>query len=80
MQRKFVAVNNNWNVGNTIDFLRKQTDNLPEDFYDIFLVDDNNIVKGIVPLGRLMSSNRNINLDKIKNKETRIINVLTDQE
>ena len=27
-----------------------------------------------------MSSNRNVELVKIKNKETRIINVLTDQE
>jgi len=80
MQRKFVSINENWNVGNTIDFLRKKTDNLPEDFYDIFLINDENKVTGIVPLGRLMSSNRNVDLNNIKNKETRIINVLTDQE
>ena len=80
MQRKFVSINENWNVGNTIDFLRKKTDNLPEDFYDIFLINNENKVTGIVPLGRLMSSNRNVDLNNIKNKETRIINVLTDQE
>ncbi len=80
MQRKFVSIKENWNVGNTIDFLRKETENLPEDFYDIFLINDENIVTGIVPLGRLMSSNRDVDLDNIKNKETRIINVLTDQE
>tara|TARA_B100000029_G_C17350959_1_gene878878 strand:- start:16 stop:948 length:933 start_codon:yes stop_codon:yes gene_type:complete len=80
MQRKYVAINDKWNVGNTIDYLRKQTPNLPQDFYDIFLVNQNNVVTGIVPLGRLMSSNRNINLNKIKNDKTRIINVLTDQE
>tara|TARA_Y100000996_G_scaffold415027_1_gene407855 strand:+ start:3955 stop:5331 length:1377 start_codon:yes stop_codon:yes gene_type:complete len=80
MQRKFVAVNEKWNVGNAIDYLRQETDSLPEDFYDIFLINEKNEVKGIVPLGRLMSSNRNINLNNIKNKENRIINVFTDQE
>ena len=80
MHRKFVAVNNLWNVGNTIDYLRSETDNLPEDFYDIFLIDKKNILTGIVPLGRLMSSNRNILLKNIQNKKTRLINVLTDQE
>ena len=80
MQRKFVSVNDKWNVGNAIDFLRKQTDNLPEDFYDIYLSSDTNTLTGVVPLGRLMSSNRDVELLNIKNKETRIINVLTDQE
>ena len=50
MQRKFVAIDNTWNVGNTIDYLRKETQNLPQDFYDVYLVDKNNIVTGIVPL------------------------------
>tara|TARA_B100000029_G_scaffold32310_2_gene30877 strand:+ start:49 stop:1425 length:1377 start_codon:yes stop_codon:yes gene_type:complete len=80
MQRNYVAINEQWNVGNAIDYLRKETDNLPEDFYDIYLINLENIVTGIVPLGRLMSSNRNVNLVEIKNKQNRIIGVLTDQE
>ena len=80
MQRKFVSINQLWNVGNAIDFLRNQTESLPEDFYDIFLTDKNNKVTGIVSLGRLMSSKREVNLNDIKNKETHTINVLTDQE
>ena len=80
MQRKYVAINEKWNVGNAIDYLRKETDNLPEDFYDIYLINLENIVTGIVPLGRLMSSNRNVDLVEIKNKQNRIIGVLTDQE
>ena len=31
MQRKFVAVDNSWNVGNAIDYLRNETENLPDD-------------------------------------------------
>ena len=80
MQRKFVSINQLWNVGNAIDFLRNQTESLPEDFYDIFLTDKNNKVTGIVSLGRLMSSKREVKLNNIQNKETRTINVLTDQE
>ena len=49
-------------------------------FYDIYLSSDTNTLTGVVPLGRLMSSNRDVELSNIKNKETRIINVLTDQE
>ena len=80
MQRKFVAVDNSWNVGNAIDYLRNETENLPEDFYDVYLVDNTDKVTGIVPLGRLMSSKRDVILNKIQNKKTRTVKVLTDQE
>ncbi len=80
MQRKYVSIDENWNVGQTIDYLRKNTKELPDDFYDIFLIDINNRVTGIVPLGRLMSSNRDVDLKIIINKETRVIDVNTDQE
>ena len=80
MRRNFVSIDDKWNVGNAIDYLRKETSKLPNDFYDIYLVDIYDKITGIVPLGRLMSSNRNINLIDIQNRETRVIKVLTDQE
>ena len=80
MQRKFVAVDNSWNVGNAIDDLRNETENLPEDFYDVYLVDKKNKVTGIVSLGRLMSSKRDVILNKIQNNKTRTIKVLTDRK
>ena len=80
MQRKFIAVDNSWNVGNAIDYLRNETENLPEDFYDVYLVDKVDTVTGIVSLGRLMRSKRDVILNEIQNKKTRTINVLTDQE
>lgn len=79
MQRKFVSLNYSWNVGEAIDFLRANKAVLPEDFYEIYLV-NNNKIAGIIPLGRLMGSKRSINLMDIKNKMTRTIKVLTDQE
>ena len=79
MQRQFVAVNESWDVGQAIDYLRSNKENLPEDFYDIYLI-DNNEVKGVVPLGRLMGSKREIELNSITNNELRLIDVNTDQE
>ena len=80
MQRQYVAINQSWNVGQAIDYLRSNKKNLPEDFYDIYLINDLNQVAGIVPLGRLMGSKRDISLNNIINKELRLIDVETDQE
>ncbi len=80
MQRQFVAVNQSWNVGQAIDYLRNNKGNLPEDFYDIYLINNNKEAKGVVPLGRLMGSKREIELNSITNKDLRLIDVNTDQE
>ena len=80
MQRNFVSINKSWNVGQAIDYMRSNKKNLPDDFYDIFLINNQNQIKGVVPLGKLMGSKRDVNLDFIKNKETRSIEVNTDQE
>ena len=80
MQRNFVAVDDSLNVGETIDYLRNNKNNLPEDFYDIYLINSEKKITGIVPLGRLMGSNRVVKLQDIQNKDTRIIKVTTDQE
>jgi len=80
MQRKFVSINLSWNVGEAIDYLRKNTNELPDDFYEIYLVDDENKILGIVPLGRLMGSKRSVMMHDIKNKITRTIDVFLDQE
>ncbi len=80
MQRQFVAVNQSWNVGQAIDYLRNNKGNLPEDFYDIYLINKKKEAKGLVPLGRLMGSKREIELNSITNKDLRLIDVYTDQE
>ena len=80
MQRNFVVVDDSWNVGETIDYLRSNKNNLPEDFYDIYLINPEKKITGIVPLGRLMGSNRAVELQDIQNNNTRIIKVTTDQE
>jgi len=80
MQREFVSIDCTWNVGDAIDFIRKNKKNLPDDFYEIYLINKKNMISGTVPLGRLMASKRSTGLLSIANKKTRTINVLTDQE
>ena len=62
MQRELVAVPEFWTVGKTIDFVRAATDTLPEDFYDIFIVDPMHRVVGAVPLSRLLRQRRAVRI------------------
>jgi magnesium transporter len=79
MQREVVAVPEYWTVGQAIDWLRAKPD-LPDDFYDIFLVDPRFRVVGDVPLGRLLRTRRAVPLSDIKYQELRSFPAETDQE
>lgn len=79
MQRDVVAVPDYWNVGQTVDYLRAHPD-LPEDFYDIFLIDPRFRVVGDVPLSRVLRSKRATPLVDLKYKELRSFPADTDQE
>ena len=79
MQREVVAVPEYWTVGQAIDWLRAKPD-LPDDFYDIFLIDPRYRVVGDVPLGRLLRTRRAVPLTEIKYKELRSFAADIDQE
>jgi magnesium transporter len=64
MQREFVAVAEDWTVGQTIDMMRASTE-LPDQFYHVFLVTPEDIPTGYVTLGRLLSSKRETALAEI---------------
>ena len=57
MQRSLVKVPDSWTVGEVIDHCREATD-LPDDVYDIFVVDSAGRLRGSVPLGRMLRSKR----------------------
>ncbi|MBM3650915.1 MAG: magnesium transporter [Alphaproteobacteria bacterium] len=57
MQRSLVKVPDGWTVGEVIDHCREATD-LPDDVYDIFVVDPSGRLKGSVPLGRMLRTKR----------------------
>ena len=61
MQREFTAVPSNWTVGQTIDYLREDKD-LPEEFLEIFIVNNDFKPIGTVPIG--LKSLSTINISK----------------
>ena len=57
MQTDFVSVGLNWTVGQTIDFLRDEED-LPDEFLDVFVVDEDTKASGVISLSRILRSPR----------------------
>lgn len=57
MQRSFVMAPTHWNVGNAIDYMRA-SDDLPEQFYDVMIVDPRMHPVGEVALSKIMAHPR----------------------
>lgn len=79
MQRNVVALRDNWNVGQAIDYLR-EADGLPEDFFDLFLVDRGHRPIGATPLSRVLRTPRSASLTGIARRDLQVIPADMDQE
>ncbi len=79
MQRETVAAPENWTVGDTIDFARN-AEQLPDDFYDIVVVDPANRPVGTVPLSRLMRTKRPTSLSNLMDTSPHLIPITMDEE
>jgi len=79
MQRDLVALPQHWTVGEAIDYLRAK-DDLPDDFYDLFIVDPMHKPIGQVPLSRAIRNRRTVKLTDIMDVEFRVISAEMDQE
>ncbi|MDF2366960.1 magnesium transporter [Sneathiella sp.] len=79
MQRNLIAVPEYWNIGQTIDYMR-DTEDLPEEFYEIFVVDPRHHPIGTIPLNRAMRSKRPVEVRDIMDTEQKLISVDMDQE
>lgn len=79
MQREFVAVPAFWTVGEVIDFLR-ESDDLPDDFYDIFVVDPRHRLIGSVALNKVLRTKRPVAVREIMTTEILTVPLEMDQE
>ncbi|HEY8567516.1 MAG TPA: magnesium transporter [Beijerinckiaceae bacterium] len=68
MQTEFIAVPPFWTVGQTIDYMR-ETPDLPETFYEIFVIDPGARLLGSVPLDRLLRSKRPVVIGDVMNDD-----------
>ncbi len=80
MQREIVAVPEHWSVGDSIDHIRSQAGNLPEEFYHVILTDPRMKPTGYVTLGRLLASVRSVKLADIIEDSFRPISARTREE
>ena len=79
MQREVMAAPSFWNVGHTIDHMRENGDDLPELFFDIYVIDPSHKPVGAVPVSLLMRAKRDATLASLMEPITEIT-VDQDQE
>ena len=79
MQREFTAIPSNWSVGQTIDYLRENKD-LPEEFLEIFIVDNEFKPIGTVPSSKVLRAPRDTKMQSIMLETQLLIPVDMDQE
>jgi len=79
MQTDVVSVGTNWTVGQTIDYLREESD-LPEEFLDLFVVDEHTRPVGIISLSRILRSPRSTLMREISDETQVLVPADTLQE
>jgi magnesium transporter len=79
MQTEFTAVPPVWTVGRTIDYLR-ETPDLPERFWEIYVVDSAGRLQGTVALDRLLRTKRPVPIAELIDEELHPVRVTDDQE
>lgn len=79
MQTEYIAVPPDWHVGRAIDYMR-ETAELPEQFYELYVVDADGRFLGAVPLDRLLRSQRPVPIAELMEAGRRRVRADEDQE
>jgi len=75
MAKELIRVNENWNVLTCLREMRKQAEDVDEVYY-VYVVDDDNVLKGILSLKKLLLARRDSKISSIYKSD--IISVRTD--
>ncbi|GAA0771855.1 magnesium transporter [Roseibium denhamense] len=79
MQSEFIAVAPFWTVGQTIDYMREARD-LPDDFYEIYVVDPTFKLLGSVHLDKILRTKRDRKVTSIMSERLDAVEATEDQE
>lgn len=79
MQTDFIAIPPFCTVGQTIDYLRAEP-GLPDEFYQIYVVDASYQVLGTVPLDKLLRARRPTAIETLMNTNLVLVDASEDQE
>jgi len=78
MQTEFIAIPPFWTVGQTIDYLRGEKD-LPDEFFQLYVVDPGYRVLGTIPLDKFLRSKREVRVVDLMG-EVLTVEATEDQE
>ncbi|MCB1518923.1 MAG: magnesium transporter [Hyphomicrobiaceae bacterium] len=79
MQTDFIALPPFWTVGHAIDYMRS-SDDLPTEFYQLYVVDPGYNLLGTVPLDRILRSGRDAKIEDITDDQIMQVDANSDQE
>lgn len=79
MQTDFIAIPPFWTVGQTIDYLRVEKD-LPDEFYQLYVVDPGYRVLGTIPLDKFLRAKRQVRIENLMNQDVLTVEATEDQE
>jgi magnesium transporter len=79
MAKEFISVKTNWSITQCIKEMRKQAEEV-KFVYTIYVVDENNILKGTLSLKKLLFSNAKTIMSDIMKSDIIMINANKDQE
>jgi magnesium transporter len=79
MQTEFIAVASHWDVGRAIDYMR-ETVELPERFYEVYVMNEPGHFVGAVPLDKLLRSKRPVPIADLMEDDRPLIRAEQDQE
>ena len=79
MQTEFIAVAPAWTVGQAIDYMR-ETPDLPDRFWELYVVDAEHKLKGTVALDRVLRTKRPVPMAEFLDEELHRVRVTDDQE
>ncbi len=79
MAKELVVVNENWTVATCLKEISKQAEEVDEIYY-IYVVDDNEKLKGILSLKKLILNSTNTQISNIYNADVKMVSTSTRQE
>ena len=79
MQTEFIAVPPSWTVGDAIDHMRETAD-LPDRFFELYVVDEARKLLGAVALDRLLRTKRPVPVADLMDPDRRRVRATDDQE
>jgi magnesium transporter len=79
MQTEYIAVRPDTTVGQTIDYMR-ETPDLPDRFYEIYITDRGHRLLGAVALDRLLRAKRPVPISELMREDLHRVDAAEDQE